>query len=149
MIKSTTREAKQAINKYIIDTSIDYLTECEYIQDGAAFEDVKRAIVNAFINEKMKNYASAKQPFDVLKIYYKYNLFEAFKEWASGLACGSTFDYYYNISAVDLVGDWLQQTTEERNKYDELDAEEYATQLIFRQLDVRKYFFELGAKYEK
>ena len=143
MIKSYTRAAKEAIKKYIIDSASEYLTECEYITEGATYDQIKDAIARAFIKEKMTNYASAKETAEVLKWYYNNNLFAAFTDWGQGLSCGALFDYFCGCSAVDLVGGWLQETEEERNKFDEDDAEEYATQLLFRELhgNIIKYIF--------
>lgn len=59
---------------------------------------------------------------------------EAFEEWAAGLPAILDTRYYYNVSAVDLLGDMLEETAEERAKYDESDAEHLLTYLIFREI---------------
>ena len=63
--------------------------------------------------------------------------FELFEEWASGLALGGLFDYYYNVSAVDLLGNILEQTATERAKYTEAEAEKLLTKLIYREVSDR------------
>jgi len=59
---------------------------------------------------------------------------EAFEDWAAGLPAILDTCYYYNVSAVDLLGDMLEETAEERAKYDESDAEHLLTYLIFREI---------------
>lgn len=59
---------------------------------------------------------------------------ERFCDWAQGLALGGLFCYYYNRSAVDDLGDILEETEEERNKFTEAQAEEKLTMLIYREL---------------
>lgn len=60
--------------------------------------------------------------------------FELFEEWASGLALGGLFDYYYNVSAVEILGNILEQTETEREKYTEEEAEKLLTKLIYREV---------------
>lgn len=56
---------------------------------------------------------------------------ELFTEWASGLPLG-IFDYYDNMSAVEIVGDILEETEEEKAKYTEEQASALLTYMIFR-----------------
>lgn len=62
------------------------------------------------------------------------NYQEAFEEWAAGLPAIIDTCYYYNVSAVDLLGDILEETAEERAKYTESDAEHLLTYLIYREI---------------
>ena len=82
--------------------------------------------------EKLINYNY--NIYDVLKHFYKNNFYEVFKDWMQGLPSAFHALYYYNESAVDLVGDWLEQSETERNSYTEEQAEELASRLIFREL---------------
>lgn len=42
--------------------------------------------------------------------------------------------YYYNVSAVDLLADWLNETDSEKARFTEEQAEERITALLFREL---------------
>lgn len=67
--------------------------------------------------------------------YYRVNGIvgaRAFADYASGLPLGGLFCYYYNVSAVDLVGDILEETEEEKARYSEEDAEKLLSLLIYR-----------------
>ena len=60
---------------------------------------------------------------------------EAFTEWCQGLPSLIDTAYYYcHHSAVDLVGDILEETKEERSKYSEEEAENLMTYLIYKEV---------------
>jgi len=120
MLRTTTKAAKQNIMNYIRDNSIDYLMECGYITESANDTDICKAIIETFHNEygwAVKRYGTQK----------------AFETWAAGLACGSLFDYYLH-SAVNDLGNILEETETERNRYTEEKAETMLTWLIFREV---------------
>lgn len=131
MLKTNSKKVINKINNYIIDSiNFEYFPE---LKEGANLEEIKSAILKEFITIKLKNF-NCGDAFTVLERFYNNNIYEAFKDWVQGLP--SSFDtlYYYNTSAIDLVGDWLEQTEEERNRYNEQEAEELASRLIFREL---------------
>ena len=49
--------------------------------------------------------------------------------------------YYYNVSAVDLLAEWLEETEEEKKRFTEEQAEEKITYLLYCELQkgVEKY----------
>lgn len=61
--------------------------------------------------------------------------FRAFCDWSAGLPSMFDCGYYYNISAVNLLGDILEETEAERAKYTESQAEEALSRLIYRELE--------------
>lgn len=129
-MKTNNKKVIENINNYIIACCVPALIE--ETPESATLEEKKEIILKKFIHEKLKNYNY--NIFETLKRFYNNSIYEAFKDWAQGLPCGALFCYYYNTSAVDLVGGWLEQTEEERNRYNEQDAEELASRLIFREL---------------
>ncbi len=56
-----------------------------------------------------------------------------FKDWLQGLPF-SIGDYFYNVSAVELLGDILEETQEERSRYTEEQAEERLTIMLYREI---------------
>lgn len=79
---------------------------------------------------------------DVLRVegwrrdrYGYVNGFRAFCDWASGLPGLLNTMYYYNVSAVDLLGDILEETEKERARFTESEAEERLSYLIYRELE--------------
>lgn len=59
---------------------------------------------------------------------------DAFECWCSGLPSVLDTCYYYNRSAVDDLGNILEQPKQERNKYSEREAEKILTRLIYREI---------------
>lgn len=57
-----------------------------------------------------------------------------FRDWAQGLPTAFNTLYYYNVSAVDLLADWLNETDSEKARFTEEQAEERITALLFREL---------------
>ena len=66
--------------------------------------------------------------------YYHGSEIAAFVDWAQGLPSVLDTCYFYNRSAVDDLGDILEETQEERNKHTETDAEQCLTRLIYKVL---------------
>lgn len=120
MLKTNNKKVKAKIEQYVRQAA-EYLVDCRYSQaDGADlsnYNELCAVIYDIFKAEK-----------------YRYGeSFDIFTEWAQGLAL-NLFDYYYNVSAVQLVGDILEQTEQERNKYTERQAELLMTKLIYRSI---------------
>lgn len=66
------------------------------------------------------------------RAFFNNNIYAAFEYWLSGLPGVLDPRYYYTSpTAVDTLGDILEQTAEQRNKYSEMDAEKCLTRLIF------------------
>lgn len=126
MLRTNSKKARENVRRYIL-TDSEYLAErlAEMLpNDGITAENLKEAdalysVWQCFIEEASPRWNE--------------NVFEQFEKWASGLACGGLFDYYYNVSAVQVLGDILEETEEERNKYTEEQAERLLTLLIFRE----------------
>ena len=117
MLRSNTKKAKENIRKYIIDHAPEEMTE-----NGEKFPAVARAIYERFKAEKSGAY------------YRRFPEQEVFTDWAQGLACDGLFLYYYNRPAVDDLGDILEETQEERERFDEDKAETMLTWLIYREI---------------
>lgn len=60
--------------------------------------------------------------------------YDAFINWCQGLPTALNCDYYLH-SAVDLLGEWLEETEEEKKKFTERQAEEKITYLLYRELN--------------
>ena len=140
MLKTNSKKVYEKIDNYIFDTTYEYINDQYTDEDGSyyiknRYMDIKNnnelfaVILDVFRIEKLR--------FDKRYLTGRISHYEMFKDWAQGLALGSTFLYYYNVSAVDLLGDILEETPEERNKYSEEQAEELMTKLIYRRLTTR------------
>lgn len=124
MLKTNSKKLKVKIEDYLKDGWNDYILD----NPELANLEYKEGIKKIFEIEKPKKNIYG-------QIIYKNN-YERFKDWMGGLCSAIYSNYYYNISAVDLVGDLLEQTQEERNKYNESQAEELMTRLLYNCLFV-------------
>lgn len=122
MLRTNSKAAREAVRAYILE-DLGYLEERYPERTFETFEDAARAIWEAFEEEKPYTDQNAAR-----RGMSRQDVFES---WARGLALGGLFLYYYNVSAVDLLGDILQETPEERSKYTEQDAERLLTYLIY------------------
>lgn len=117
MLRSTNKAVINKIRQYIID-GVDH--EYFELEADPDFNTACKLILQACQNEKR---------------YCRYNNdFEMFKDWAQGLPTAFNTSYYYNVSAVDLLADWLEETDKEKEKFEESAAEERITWLIYREL---------------
>ena len=112
-MKTTTKEARQNIRQYILD----HFDSCGYDFSGpCSFPNVARFILAVHAEEK------------------GYTNEQVFIDWAQGLPSVLDTCYFYNRSAVDDLGEILEQSEREKAKYTEREAELMLTHLIYREL---------------
>ena len=117
MLRTNSKKVIEKVRKYIIN-GVDH--EYFELEADPDFNMACKLILQACQNEKRYcTYRSA---------------YEMFKDWAQGLPTAFNTGYYYNVSAVDLLADWLEETDSEKAKYSECQAEEMITRLIYREL---------------
>lgn len=128
MIKSNSKRAIDNIKNYIIsiyntDSDREGLEEVPENPTMADFEAIAKNIYTCFIDEAYYNYNKM-----------RYSEQEAFSLWCSGL-CGAihTGDYYLG-QAVEVLGDILEETAEERAKFTRDKAEQMLDYLIYREI---------------
>ena len=137
MRKTNSKEVKEIIRNYIMEHFKDYMDDnrghfsgdLERINsaDTEDYADVCNSILTIFWSEKLK--------YDNRFNAGRITRYELFQDWVSGLCSALNSDYYYNVSAVDLLGTWLDETESEKSKYDESQAEEQITRLLWRELN--------------
>lgn len=117
MLKSNSKKVLDKIRGYIVDgIDLEYFE----LEVAPTFSAACKLILTACENEK--------------RYSRSHNGFDTFKDWAQGLPSAFNTLYYYNVSAVDLLADWLEETDSEKAKYSESEAEEMITRLIYREL---------------
>lgn len=117
MLRSTNKKVLEKIHDYIIN-GVDH----EYfgLEADPDFNTACKLILTAC--EEEKRYRRSRSGF------------ETFKDWAQGLPSAFNTLYYYNVSAVDMLADWLDETDSEKAKFEESAAEEKITWLLYREL---------------
>lgn len=121
MLKSNSKPVIEKVKRYIMQ-SVD-TTNYDIKIDTNNFNQVCNFIMNQFKAEK--GYCFDKGFGSIQDIFI---------DWCSGLPSALACMYYYNVSAVDLLGEWLEETEKEKAQYTESQAEEMITKLIYREL---------------
>ena len=123
MLKTNSKEFKTKIKNWIVENFDSSSYEPEE-KKPANYEEIKQFIARICWREL--GFEVRIQHATVQKMFI---------HWCEGLpSCLNTAAYLCHCSAVDLVGDILQQTKEERNKYSEREAEQLMTYLIYKEL---------------
>ena len=123
MLKTNSKKARENIKNYIVDNF-----------DGTNYTDtppqewheIAIFIYECFRSEKW----NCKQDFQ----YYRNNEWKAFLDWCSGLPSVIDTCYFYNRSAVEDLGNILEETEQERKQYEESTAENLLTMLIYNEI---------------
>lgn len=119
MLKTNSKQARENIKNYIV-ANADFDNYGEETPED--FPVLAAAILEKFRKEKQ----------------YTAHLFQneqaLFIDWCSGLPSCLDCCYYYNRSAVDDLGTILEETEEEKERFDESAAEDLLSRLIYREL---------------
>lgn len=132
MLRTCSKKVRENIRNYIMQ-------DFDYIQERAKYHGITldKSDTDAVIAFAYCIFRSEKS-YEIIDNYGCAN-YPIFKDWASGLALGQLFCYYYNRSAVDDLGAILQETEAEKAKYTEEQAEELLTSLIYREMSICAY----------
>lgn len=134
MLKTNSKIVRDRIRKMIIESVVNYV-ECERkyidaryqsITAESPFEEIANFVIVTFQAEKLN-----------LDLRYKarrISKYDIFEDWQQGLNSVLPNNYYLE-SAIDILGDILEQSAEKRNQYTEAQAEQTLTRLIFREID--------------
>lgn len=122
MIKSNSKIAKKNIRNYVTNNFLayDYTT-----YDN--FEDTAAHIFKMFREEYL----------DGTKPGWFKSIQDAFTQWAQGLSGGGVFDFWTyrdGLNPVEILGDILEETETEKARFNEDQAAEMLTNLIYREI---------------
>lgn len=122
MLRSNSKKACDNIRAYIIDrfTPENYTDEAP-----TEYSEICKFILDCFRNERW----SRKEDYRYFKTEQN-----AFIDWCAGLPSVLDCCFFYNRPAVDDLGEILEESEEEKNKYTESQAEQTLAYLIYREL---------------
>ena len=123
MLKTNSKKAREKIRAYIITNYDPTNYELPATEN---FSEIAANIYTTFQNEKYYGFEYIRA-----KRLPEFTLFE---EWASGLPSIIDTCYYYNRSAVDDLGEILEETENEKKRYTEREAESFLTRLIYNEI---------------
>lgn len=134
MLKTNCKKVKETIKGYIMETATNWIEENKgyYSADynflnDLSIEDLSYNVICSVIIFDFEKQA-------INKFTRNQNRQNVFIEWAQGLPAILNCDYYYNVCAVDLLGEWLEETEEEKKRYSEDAACELITKLLYREI---------------
>lgn len=120
MLRTNTRQARENVQKYIMD---GFNPEAYEIEAPETFAETAAVIMEVFNAEKPAEGSFARMTEA-----------QRFADWAAGLPTIFDTCYFYNRSAVDDLGEILEETESEKARFTEQQAEERLTYLIYREL---------------
>lgn len=123
MLKTNSKKAAENIRAYIVNNFTPENYTDNLLQE---FPQVAAFILDTFRREKYNS------PED-FRYYFHYEP-SAFRDWCAGLPSVLDTCYYYNRSAVDDLGAILEETEQEKARYTEQQAEQFLTDLIYKEL---------------
>ena len=119
MIKSNSLQARKGIREYIRE---NYCPDgYDEYEETESLKKIAENILNCFYDEKVK--------LDTRRMIFE----DLFLEWMAGLPTILHADYFLT-SAKDVLGEILDETEEERDRFTETQAEEMLTRLIWGEL---------------
>ena len=124
MLKTNSKKARENLRLYILE-NVD-VSNYYNLKQPETFKEAATIVLKTFREEYYHSIEDFK--------YWKNNERLAFSSWTSGLPSILDCCYWYNRPAVDDLGNILEQTKEERNKYNENAACQLLTDLIYREL---------------
>ena len=123
MLKINSKKARENVRNYIMK---NFTPENYTNKKITEWGEISAFILDCFRSEKYH--------LPEVFRYYHGNERAAFADWCAGLPSVIDTCYFYNRSAVADLGEILEQTAEQREKYAESDAEQLLTYLIYREL---------------
>lgn len=123
MLKTNSKQARANLRAYVIDR-FDDEGYTERVTNPNDFHEVAGAIWAEAV--RVKGYDSFVSQSE-------------FEDWAQGLPSILDTCYYYNRSAVDDLGEILEETEAEKARFNESQAEHYLTYLIYAEIRKSAY----------
>ena len=128
MLKSNSKKAREHVMQYVQDACSEY-----YIEDCGAPADLTDADLCRLIIQDFEEQWSHELKHNACRVR-PLSRQELFMEWGRGLTAGGLFAFFYHCTAVQVLGDILEETEAERSKYTEAQAENYLCYLICREV---------------
>lgn len=123
MLKTNSKKARENIRNYIIE---GFSPEGYTDTPPEQWHEIAVFIYDTFRSEKYNCLQDYR--------YYNGNEWKAFLDWCAGLPSVIDTCYFYNRSAVEDLGDLLEETETERKQYEESTAENLLTMLIYNEI---------------
>ena len=123
MLRTNSKKATENLKKWTVE-HFDADGYNDFNGDENNFSDCAKYIYRVFLREK----------YEGAENYYRNtSMQDIFADWCAGLpSVRNTADYYYTRRAVDVLGEILEETEEEKARYSQTQAEKCMTYLLYR-----------------
>ena len=122
MLRTNSKKAIDNLKKWTVD-HFDAGDYGDFNGDENNFSDCAKYIYRVFLREK---YEGAEN------YYCNTSMQDIFADWCAGLpSVLDTADYYYTRNAVDVLGEILEETEEEKARYSRTQAEKLLSALLW------------------
>lgn len=131
MLRTNSKKAISNLDNYLLgyaeDIAAEHDAELLFDYDLSNINQFADCVLNYhFYDEAIRHNAR----YEARRISH----YELFREWAAGLPL-PIFDYFnFNGDAKKILGDILEETEEERDRFSESDAENMLTRIIYNRL---------------
>ena len=119
MLRTNSKKARENVRNYILK-NVHFEGYDDAPAENADFPEIAKAVIKIMLAEMR---------------YQRGSKWQKFQSWAAGLPTVLDTCYHYNVSAVDLIGEWLEETETEKARYSEEAAEQTIDFMIFRELE--------------
>lgn len=120
MLRTNTKKARDNVKAYIM---ANYDGSAYNYSETTDFKEAARNIYEVYKRER-----------EAVREHRNQNEQELFTIWLQNSTAIIDAGYYWNRSAVDDLGDILEETPAERAKFTEAQAENYLSYLIFSEI---------------
>lgn len=122
MLRTNSKKAIENLKKWTVD-HFDADGYDDFNGNAEDFSECAKFIYRVFIREKYKGAEN---------YYRNARMQDVFVDWCAGLpSVLNTADYYYTRSAVDVLGEILEETEQEKARYTETQAENLLSALLW------------------
>ena len=133
MLKANSKAAKRNIMNYIREATAAGL---EGYENPKNYDTANDAELTAYIWDIFQS-----EKYYTLETIKRRNMlmYKVFEDWAQGLpSCGLADFWAYNPDPREVLGDILEETENERNRYTMEEAAAQLTYLIYREITANK-----------
>lgn len=125
MLRTNSKKVDERVKQYITNNFFEVQADYDLsLPTDSDFSLICNEILKTFFNQYLKG----NRQFEAGRL----SRYDLFVEWCEAGTEMLDTSYYTKPIAIDLLGDWLEETKEERNRFTESQAEQKITYLLYK-----------------